>query len=129
FSGAGLGPAPEKGAPADAPDVAQQRSALAKQRGTVDADLKLARLIAVDAEQLGADLLRQRRQQFQAELTARADSPLGAAFWRNVRAAWATDTQRLSVLAIETRQAVRRALEPERRRAFLISLLGALVLL
>jgi small-conductance mechanosensitive channel len=126
---AGLGPAPEKGAPADAPDVAQQRSALAKQRGTVDADLKLARLIAVDAEQLGADLLRQRRQQFQAELTARADSPLGAAFWRNVRAAWATDTQRLSVLAIETRQAVRRALEPERRRAFLISLLGALVLL
>lgn len=126
---AGLGPAPEKGAPADAPDVAQQRSALAKQRGTVDADLKLARLIAVDAEQLGADLLRQRRQQFQAELTARADSPLGAAFWRNVRAAWTTDTQRLSVLAIEARQAVRRALEPERRRAFLISLLGALVLL
>ncbi len=126
---AGLGPAPEKGAPADAPDVAEQRSALAKQRGTVDADLKLARLIAVDAEQLGADLLRQRRQQFQAELTARADSPLGAAFWRNVRAAWATDTQRLSVLAIEARQAVRRALEPERRRAFLISLLGALVLL
>ncbi len=126
---AGLGPAPEKGAPADSPDVVQQRSALAKQRATVDADLKLARLIAVDAEQLGADLLRQRRQQFQAELTARADSPLGAAFWRNLRAAWPTDTERLSVLAIEARQAAQRALEPERRRTFLVSLLGALLLL
>ncbi|AVS75315.1 DUF3772 domain-containing protein [Paracidovorax cattleyae] len=126
---AGLGPAPEKGAPADSPDVVQQRSALAKQRATVDADLKLARLIAVDAEQLGADLLRQRRQQFQAELTARADSPLGAAFWRNLRAAWPTDTERLPVLAIEARQAAQRALEPERRRTFLASLLGALLLL
>ncbi len=126
---AGLGPAPEKGAPADSPDVVQQRSALAKQRATVDADLKLARLIAVDAEQLGADLLRQRRQQFQAELTARADSPLGAAFWRNLRTAWPTDTERLSVLAIEAKQAAQRALEPERRRTFLVSLLGALLLL
>ncbi|RAR84217.1 small-conductance mechanosensitive channel [Paracidovorax anthurii] len=125
---AGLGPTPEKGAPADAPDVAQQRTALAKQRASVDADLKLARLIAVDADQLGADLVRQRRQQFQAALTARADSPLGAAFWRNLRAAWPTDTARLSVLAIEARQAVQRALEPERRGAFLASLLGALLL-
>ncbi|WP_442867032.1 DUF3772 domain-containing protein [Acidovorax sp. GBBC 3334] len=125
---AGLGPTPEKGAPADAPDVAQQRAALAKQRGTVDADLKLARLIVVDADQLSADLLRQRRQQFQAALTARADSPLGAAFWRNLRSALPNDTARLAALAGEAKQAVRQALEPERRNTFLLSLIGALLL-
>ena len=69
----GLGPAPDKGATAEAPDVAQQRSALAKERSSIDAELKLARLIAVDAEQRGADIIRQRREQFQTALTTRID--------------------------------------------------------
>ncbi|WP_046241040.1 DUF3772 domain-containing protein, partial [Delftia tsuruhatensis] len=81
---AGLGPAPEKGAPADAPDVAEQRASLAKQRSAVDSELKLARLVSVDADQRGNELIRQRREQFQAALTARTDSPLGRPFWRNL---------------------------------------------
>ncbi len=63
--------------------MAAQRASLAKQRAAVDADLKLARLIMVDAEQRGTDLIRQRREQFQAALTHRIDSPLGRVFWRN----------------------------------------------
>ncbi|SDC73685.1 Small-conductance mechanosensitive channel [Paracidovorax valerianellae] len=125
---AGLGPSPEKGAPADAPDVAQQRAALAKQRAIVDADLKLARLIVVDSDQRSADLVRQRRQQFKDALTARIDSPLGPTYWRALRNAWPSDTARLSMLAIEARQALERAMEPARRATFLGSLAGALLL-
>lgn len=125
---AGLGPSPEKGAPADSPDVAQQRAGLAKQRAVVDADLKLARLIVVDADQRSADLVRQRRQQFQDALTARIDSPLGPTYWRALRNAWPSDTARLSMLAVEIRQALERAMEPARRATFLGSLAGALLL-
>ncbi len=125
---AGLGPAPEKGAAPDAPDVAEQRKALSKQRGVVDAELKLARLIAVDAEQRGADLIRQRREQFQAALTARIDSPLGSTFWRNLRNAVPGDLARLQALGSELRQAVDRAMVPEHRTGFIASLVGALLL-
>ncbi|WP_311223527.1 MULTISPECIES: DUF3772 domain-containing protein [unclassified Acidovorax] len=124
----GLGPAPEKGAPADAPDVAEQRAGLAKQRGAVDADLKLARLIMVDAEQRGADLIRQRREQFQAALTTRIDSPLGGTYWRNLRNSLPGDAARLRSLADELRAAVSTALQSERRAAFLSGLVGALLL-
>ncbi len=125
---AGLGPAPEKGAQADSPDVAAQRASLAKQRAAVDADLKLARLIMVDAEQRGTDLIRQRREQFQAALTHRIDSPLGRIFWRNLRNALPGDAARLKSLADELRDAVRAALQPDSRDTFLSGLAGALLL-
>ncbi|MDR0226976.1 MAG: DUF3772 domain-containing protein [Burkholderiaceae bacterium] len=124
---AGLGPAPEKGAPADAPDVAEQRASLARQRSAVDADLKLARLVSVDADQRGNELIRQRREQFQAELTARTDSPLGSAFWRNLRTAVPQDLARLQALGRELRQATTATLASERRGGFLASLAAALL--
>jgi len=124
----GLGPAPEKGAPADAPDVAEQRAGLSKQRSAVDSDLKLARLIMVDAQQRGTDLIRQRREQFQAALTTRVDSPLGRVYWRNLRASLPGDSARLGSLADELRAAVRTALQSDRRSAFLGGLVGALLL-
>ncbi len=125
---AGLGPAPEKGAQADSPDVAAQRAALTKQRASVDAELKLARLIMVDAEQRGTDLIRQRREQFQAALTHRIDSPLGRVFWRNLRNALPGDIGRLESLADELRTAVRAAMQPDSRSTFLAGLVGALLL-
>ncbi len=123
---AGLGPAPAKGAPAEAPDVAQQRSALAKERSGIDSELKLARLIAVDAEQRSADILRQRREQFQTALTTRIDSPLTGSFWRNVRASFPNDWMRLQSLGNELRQAVQEAWEPAHRTGFVVSLAMAL---
>ena len=125
---AGLGPAPDKGTPADAPDVAEQRAALNKQRAAIDAELKLARLVAVDAEQRGADLIRQRRAQFQQALTTRTDSPLGPAFWRNLRNAAPGDRARLQALAGELQDAARAAMEPPHRAAFLGYLVLALLL-
>lgn len=111
---AGLGPAPAKGAPADAPDVAQQRAALDKQRTAIDSELKLARLVAVDAEQRGADLQRQRRAQFQAQLTTRTDSPLSPAFWRNLRYALPGDYARLKAVGAELSFAVNTAWQAPR---------------
>ncbi|WP_404300282.1 DUF3772 domain-containing protein [Alicycliphilus denitrificans] len=116
---AGLGPAPEKGAPADAPDVAQQRTALNKQRTAIDSELKLARLIAVDAEQRSADLQRQWRAQFQAQLTSRTDSPLAPSFWRNLRYALPGDYARLKGLGADLAGAVDTGLQSPRGNQFL----------
>ncbi len=123
---AGLGPAPDKGASAEAPDVAQQRSALTKERSGIDSELKLARLIAVDAEQRSADIVRQRRELFQTALTTRIDSPLTGTFWRNVRSSFPSDWMRLQSLGYELQEAVKKAWEPAHRTGFVVSLAMAL---
>lgn len=125
---AGLGPAPEKGAAPDAPDVAEQRSNLGKQRATVDAELKLARLITVDAEQRGTELIRQRRELFQTALTTRIDSPLSGSFWRNLRNALPGDTARLQALGRDLDQAATAAMQPGHRGAAITNLVAALLL-
>ncbi|MDF1485906.1 DUF3772 domain-containing protein [Ramlibacter sp. H39-3-26] len=125
---AGLGPEPEKGGVQEAPDVARQRAALNRQRASLDAELKLARLVAVDAGQRGADLVRQRHAQFQAALTARASSPLGSRFWRDLGAAWPTDRERLGALGAELQDAMATAFAAGHRLATSACLLGALLL-
>ena len=124
----GLGPAPGSGAPADAPDVAQQRKLLTQQRSAIDSELKLARLVAVDAEQRSADLVRQRRAQFRAALTARSDSPLAPTFWRNLRNAAPRDLVRLQALGADLAGAVRATLQSPRHNAFWAYLALALLL-
>ncbi len=125
---AGLGPTPEKGAAPDAPDVAEQRASLAKQRAVIDAEVKLARLVSVDAEQRGTELIRQRREQFQASLTARVDSPLSRAFWRNLRNALPSDLARLRTLTDELQALTQTAMAPGHRASFLGSLAAAFLL-
>ena len=125
---AGLGPAPEKGAAPDAPDVAEQRSNLGKQRAAVDAELKLARLITVDAEQRGTELIRQRREHFQTALTTRIDSPLSGSFWRNLRNALPGDTARLQALGRDLDRAASAAMQPGHRGAAITSLVAAVLL-
>ena len=125
---AGLGPTPEKGAAPDAPDVAGQRASLAKQRAAIDAEVKLARLVSVDADQRGTELIRQRREQFQASLTARVDSPLSRAFWRNLRSALPTDSARVQTLVDELRDAAATATAPGHRASFWSSLIAAVLL-
>ena len=99
-----LGAAPEQGSSGEASDLARQRSELQKQRATVDKELKLARLIAVDAQQKGADLVEQRRARFQAELAERVDSPLAPSFWHTLQPTLPADAARLRTLAQELGQ-------------------------
>lgn len=98
-----LGKAPEKGAGTEVADVVRQRASLQKERDTLDNELKLARLVAVDAQQRAKDLVAQRRTRFQAQLTERTDSPLGAAFWDNIRTAWPQDAVKLEALSDQSR--------------------------
>ena len=83
-----LGPAPTEGGNTENPDVTRQRAALEKERNALDADIRLARLMSVNAQQRRAEVLAQRRAVFEAQLLKRSDSPLRAAFWDQASAQW-----------------------------------------
>ena len=97
---------PQPGAKEDA-DVASQRAALAKERNDADAQLKLARLLAVESEQLAAQLGSLRRSQFQARLGERTSSILAARFWSELADDYPRDVQRITALAGDSAEAVR----------------------
>ena len=91
-----LGPEPTSGS--EATDVTRQRASLQKERNAIDADIRLAKLLAVNAQQQRSELLAQRRAVFEAQLFERSDSPLSAAFWHKARARWEADQVRLGDL-------------------------------
>lgn len=86
-----LGPVPAAGP--EAPDVAAQREQLTKSNSTLDSQLKLARLIAVEGDQAIEQIQTLRRSQFQARLGARTDSILGVPFWNELVQDWPRDAR------------------------------------
>jgi len=118
-----LGAAPASGTTED-PDISRQRTALTRERNAVDADIRLAKLVVVDAQQRANELLNKRRADFEAQLTERAASPLTADFWRDIADAWPDDVERLQPLAQELRDAAAGAAEAGHRAP----VLGALAL-
>jgi small-conductance mechanosensitive channel len=78
-----LGPAPAKGT-TEAPDIASQRADLVKQDATLDAEIKRAKLLSVNSQQLTGEIADARRANFQARLTQRTASPLTPTFWRDL---------------------------------------------
>jgi potassium efflux system protein len=123
-----LGNAPAGGAAAEDPDITRQRTALTKERNALDADIRLARLVTVDAQQRGSDLLTQRRALFEAQLTERSPSPLGSEFWSDIREAWPADVQRLRALASELKAGIGVARQPEHRTGVIVSFIVAVLL-
>jgi small-conductance mechanosensitive channel len=93
-----LGNPPAAGASED-PDITRQRARLTKERNALDADIRLAKLLAIDVRQRGTDLLTQRRAVFEAQLTERAASPLTGEFWSDLQEAWPDDLDRLQAMA------------------------------
>ena len=122
-----LGNPPAAGAPED-PMVTRQRANLLRERNAVDADIRLARLLGVDAQQRAAELLNQRRALFEARVTERAASPLSREFWVAINEAWPDDVAKIKGLWVELRANAASALSPERRNAILGGLLMALAL-
>lgn len=100
----------ELGAPAkdtkESHDVATQRAQLVKAVATLDSQIKLARLLAVEAEQAAATALAQRRLQFGARLSERAPAVVGPAFWNELRGDLPADWRRLKGLGAEWRRSV-----------------------
>lgn len=123
-----LGSAPAAGATED-PDVTRQRTALTKQRNALEADVRLAKLLTVDAQQRGSELVAQRRALFEAQLTERAASPLGADFWHDLGDAWEDDTQRISELVDALKASVAVARQPAHRPTVIGVLLAALLVI
>ena len=121
-----LGPAPTPGAAAENPDITRQRAALEKERNALDADIRLARLISVDAQQRRAEALAQQRAVFEATLLERSESPLRSAFWKRVHAQWTDDQARLRHLTAELASGLATALGTAAPAKFMV---GALALL
>src|SRR6218665_2086652 len=87
-----LGEAPSG---AEAADVAVQRRSLKSSSEKLDARLKLARLLALESEQLAEEFGAQRQAHFRAQLFERTDSMLSPAFWQELRAGLGRDAARL----------------------------------
>lgn len=91
---------PAPGTKEDA-DLAAQRALIGKSRGTLDGQVKLARLLAVESEQLAAQLWTLRRSQFQAQLGTRTHSILARPFWSDWRDDLPNDLARVRTLAAD----------------------------
>ena len=120
-----LGDAPAAGTTED-PDITRQRASLTKQRNAIDADIRLARLVTVDARQRGTEVLSKRQKVATDRLLERSDSPLSGAFWTALAEAWPADLARLQPLNDELRQGWARAATPGNRGAVLFTLLATL---
>ena len=123
-----LGPSPAEGGKAENPDVTRQRAALEKERNALDADIRLARLMSVNAQQRRAELLAQRRAVFEAQLLKRSESPLRTAFWDHASAQWKTDQARLLTLAGEFEFGATTALRGAVAAKLLMGALGVLAI-
>ena len=124
-----LGPAPAKGGPAEAPDIAAQRAALGKQHTDLDGEIKRAKLISVDAQQLLGEITEARRGNFQARLSQRTPSPLTPTFWKNVIGSSVEDRARLSALVSGVVSAVTDGFAPDNRVYAIIGIVVGLLLI
>ena len=88
-------------------DVAAQRAQLDRDSTALDAEVKLARLLAVEADQASEQVSMVRRVQLQERLGERTPSILAAPFWRQLRTEFPQNTQRVVGLGGELRTSVR----------------------
>ena len=124
-----LGPAPEKGAAPESAEIASERSALEQQRGALDAEIKSARSISVEAQQLTGDIAEKRRANFQARLTERTASPLTPTFWSNLSSNLRNDRARLDAVRGGAVTAVVDGFAPDNRIYAIGGILVAIVLI
>ncbi|WP_459618722.1 DUF3772 domain-containing protein [Bordetella sp. 2513F-2] len=89
----------------EAPDIAEQRAELEKANRNLDAQVKLARLLSVEAVQTAEQISGLRRNQFQASLGERRGTLLSPAFWAEWRRELPRDLERLQRLLGQLRTA------------------------
>lgn len=91
----------------DAPDVAEQRKQLDHSSSELDSQVKLARLLSVEAAQASEQVTTVRRAQLQARLGERTSSILAGAFWKQLHAESPQNRLRLQNLGQELVDAAR----------------------
>ena len=124
-----LGPIPAVEGTTEAADVTAQRAELQQSRTGLDAELRRAKLLGVDAQQAIAQLIELRRQRFTAQLSKRNHSPFGIAFWKNIDRSYPSDSERLGALTREFRGGVATSFNDINRPSSLLGLGIAAVLL
>ena len=90
-----LGTAPAPNAAKETSTVASRRSELEAQRKTLDSQVKLAKLLALESGQLADKVAELRRSRFAARVGERSAFVFGSVFWRELRAGGARDLARL----------------------------------
>jgi len=123
-----LGPAPDKGQPAEPPEVANQRRQLSKDKADLDAQVKQAKTVSLESAQLFGQISALRRQLFEARLSQRTSSPLSLAFWSSLSRNAPDDRAGLAELGRDTWTAVSKAWQPGNRTPFFICLIAAAAL-
>ena len=100
-----LGPAPAKGQPPEAPEIAANRAELTVDQSAVTSELKQAKLLTVELDQLTVQLEQRRRELFAQRLWAQSRSIVSPALWTEVAAALPGDIRRVvTMLAGEIRE-------------------------
>src|SRR5690606_10238916 len=101
----------ELGAPdsatTEARDVAVQRAQLERNNSTFDAQVKLARLLSVEAEQVSEQISTLRRARLQARLGERTSSILSTRFWEQLNKELPQNLQRMRALTDDVGRAAR----------------------
>ncbi len=124
-----LGEAPAEDEPPEATDIVAQRQALERQRTTLDAEIKRAKLVVADGQQLAGEVAEARRDQFRQQISQRTTSPLLPAFWREVAAAAPRDLVRLAALRDAVGTSLAAAFDSDNRARSLVGIaIGVLVL-
>jgi small-conductance mechanosensitive channel len=124
-----LGPPPAPGAPAEDPKVTADRQTQAHFHTMVDSEIKRAKLLSVEAQQLGGRLADERRALVSAHLWKRTNSVLDPTMWRQTAANLPRDLRRVQGLARDEAVAFKAAARPAAAFALGLSLITALLLL
>lgn len=125
-----LGSPPTATQPAETEEITHERAQLVTNRETVASELKQARLLTVETDQLTARLEQRRRELFSRHLWTPSRSILSPYLWQDFVAALPADGRRLSVLvAAEGRQAKAAAARPGAMPGWLAALIAAALIL
>lgn len=122
-----LGEAPQ--GTTEPPDLAAQRRTLSRERDALAASVAQAKAIAVRAQQLSADIDKQRSAQISEELGRKVDSPLSPSLWRQVADQLPDDIARVRPLAQQGRDALAKAIDTHGWGTLLLGLAAALVMM
>ncbi len=121
-----LGTVPE--GTVEAREVAQQRRSLTQQRADIAAAVARAKLLAVDAKQLGADIEKMRVTQLSEDLARKVNSPLSPSLWRKFARDVPADLQELGQIYRQAETTARKAIAQHGWTAPLTGLAVALLL-
>ena len=107
-------------------DLTAQRKTLTTERNALDALIKQANLLSVEARQLADSIEKLRVQQFSQQLSQRVESPLSPQLWAKVVAQLPDDLRRSEALLRQGRAAIEKGLD---KNGWLAPVTGAVVAL